>query len=284
MPEYPVAFRCEGDELLAVIHGPEHAKGNVGVLIIVGGPQYRVGSQRQFVLLARHLAKHGSPVMRFDYRGMGDSGGIFAGFEHVETDIRAALDLFQKSVLGVDRFVLWGLCDGASAAAMYAAEDPRVCGLVLVNPWVRTQTGLAQSYLKGYYGKRLASPDFWRKVSSNPRSLIMSLRAFVRNVAVAWGGTSSKDATGGQSRHFLERMLDGMQIFRGQSLVLLSGDDLVATEFKLLLQADRAWAKAFGCPALEKKELPGANHTFSTRDWRSWVEKATSEFVDGFHP
>ncbi|KAB8057318.1 hydrolase 1, exosortase A system-associated, partial [Janthinobacterium violaceinigrum] len=49
------------------------APGPRGVLIVTGGPQYRVGSHRQFVLLARALAAQGVPVLRFDLRGMGDS-------------------------------------------------------------------------------------------------------------------------------------------------------------------------------------------------------------------
>jgi len=52
-----------------------------GVLIVVGGPQYRVGSHRQFLLLSRRLAAEGHPVMRFDYRGMGDASGAMRGFE-----------------------------------------------------------------------------------------------------------------------------------------------------------------------------------------------------------
>ena len=42
-----------------------------GMLIVVGGPQYRAGSHRQFTLLARDVAATGVPTMRFDYRGMG---------------------------------------------------------------------------------------------------------------------------------------------------------------------------------------------------------------------
>ena len=39
------------------------------MVIVVGGPQYRAGSHRQFTLLARHIAAAGYPVLRFDARG-----------------------------------------------------------------------------------------------------------------------------------------------------------------------------------------------------------------------
>ncbi|MEO7385660.1 MAG: hydrolase 1, exosortase A system-associated, partial [Gammaproteobacteria bacterium] len=80
--ERVVTFTCEGDTLIGILH-EALVPATRGVLIVVGGPQYRIGSHRQFVLLARDLARQGIPILRFDYRGMGDSDGRFRGFEHV---------------------------------------------------------------------------------------------------------------------------------------------------------------------------------------------------------
>ena len=52
--EIPVVFNCQDSRLLGILHKPEKP-GRQGVLIVVGGPQTRVGSHRQFVLLARYL-------------------------------------------------------------------------------------------------------------------------------------------------------------------------------------------------------------------------------------
>lgn len=92
--ERPVLFECNGCRLVGIIHGA--GSGDTGVLVIVGGPQYRVGSHRQFLLLARYLAANNVPVMRFDYRGMGDSEGDIRSFESIDDDIRAAIDAFSK--------------------------------------------------------------------------------------------------------------------------------------------------------------------------------------------
>ena len=54
-------FPCEGEELVGIVAEPEAPLGDLGVFVVVGGPQYRVGSHRQFVLLARHLAGLGVP-------------------------------------------------------------------------------------------------------------------------------------------------------------------------------------------------------------------------------
>src|SRR5690349_14351227 len=89
--ERAVFFQCQGEQLVGILSGAEQPATR-GVLILVGGPQYRAGSHRQFTLLARHLAEHGVPSLRFDYRGMGDSGGEVRSFEDVSPDIRCAID------------------------------------------------------------------------------------------------------------------------------------------------------------------------------------------------
>jgi len=89
--EQALVFDCQGEQLIGIIHQGE-SEIRIGVLIVVGGPQYRVGSHRQFLLLARALALHGTPVMRFDVRGMGDSGGEQRFFDQLDDDIRAAVD------------------------------------------------------------------------------------------------------------------------------------------------------------------------------------------------
>jgi exosortase A-associated hydrolase 2 len=141
--EKSIVFPCEQEELAGILHRPEQGS-KVGVLIVVGGPQYRVGSHRQFVQLARFLCAQGVPVFRFDYRGMGDSSGDLLGFQGIDVDIRCAIDTFQYHCNAVTDIVIWGLCDAATAAISYAPRDARVKGLVLVNPWVYSKQGAAR--------------------------------------------------------------------------------------------------------------------------------------------
>src|SRR5690242_8322760 len=128
--ELALTFDCRGQSLVGILSGTGEVAER-GVLVVVGGPQYRVGSHRQFTLLARHLAERGLPALRFDYRGMGDSEGDARTFERVGADIRSAMDRFFASVPGLKDVVIWGLCDAASASLFYAHQDARVSGLVL---------------------------------------------------------------------------------------------------------------------------------------------------------
>ncbi len=163
--EQALTFECGGERLVGIVAVPEQPA-PVGVLIVVGGPQYRAGSHRQFVHLARRLAREGIAAMRFDYRGMGDAGGEARSFEDVSEDIAAAIAAFRRACPAVEQFVLWGLCDAASAALMYidASRDASVAGVVLVNPWVRSEATLAKTRIKHYYARRLLERDFWAKL------------------------------------------------------------------------------------------------------------------------
>ena len=80
--EETTVFACAGEPQVGIMAVPETPE-QIAVVVIVGGPQYRVGSHRQFLLLSRALASAGFAVLRFDYRGMGDSPGKLRDFQAV---------------------------------------------------------------------------------------------------------------------------------------------------------------------------------------------------------
>jgi exosortase A-associated hydrolase 1 len=260
-----------------------------GVVMVVGGPQYRVGSHRQFLLLSRFLAQHGVAVFRFDYRGMGDSEGEISSFEAVDDDIKAAIDTFLTHVPGVQRVMLWGLCDAASAALFYAHQDRRVSHLFLLNPWVRTEAGQAKAYLRHYYLQRVMEKEFWQKLLSGKfdfRASLGSMLGFVRasrqreDIAV---GAVEVPASSQKCRSLPlpERMLEGMNSFDGAVCIVISGDDLTAAEFMDLVNSSKGWRKVLKKKQVGFKFLDEANHTFSTRQWRDQVAQWSLECVKG---
>ena len=269
--ERALGFRCGGDWLVGVASLPATA-GSRGVLVVVGGSQYRAGSHRQFTLLARALAQDGIPAMRFDYRGMGDSEGDTRSFETVGDDLRAAIDAFFAAAPGLREVVLWGLCDGASAAAMYARSDRRVAGLVLLNPWVRTDDGLARTTLRHYYRQRLGERSFWRRLLSGRLDLVRSLKSAIGLVRAALAPASPAPA-------LPERMHASLAAFNGRVMVIIGGADLTGREFCDLAAATPAWKKLLSGPRVTRHELDGADHTFSRRAWRDQVAAWTSAWV-----
>lgn len=276
--EQAFLFDCAGEALPGIIALPHGPSAGCGVLVVVGGPQYRVGSHRQFVLLARHLARNGVPCMRFDYRGMGDASGEARSFEAVGEDIRAALDAFHARVPGLHGVVLWGLCDGASAAAFYAPLDRRVRGLVLLNPWVRTTAGEAGTYLRHYYLRRLFSLAFWKKLAGGGVALGRSLGELGARIAQARGKDAGGDGAAGSAAEqgLPWRLRRALQTAGLPWLAILSGRDYVAREFEQVL-AGEAWRTLL--PAGELFRLPDADHTFSSAPWRDAVAMQTLDWL-----
>jgi exosortase A-associated hydrolase 1 len=292
--ERAIAFGCHDATLYGIVSVPEQVSRR-GVLIVVGGPQYRVGSHRQFTLLARSLAAQGIAAMRFDYRGMGDSDGAVRTFEDVDEDLRAALDGFCGAVPGLDQVVLWGLCDAASAALFYAGQDARVCGLVLLNPWVRTSEGIAKTTLKHYYRDRLLQPELWKKILSGRFDYGAAIGSFTRLLGAASGAkpapsesvAAAPDAPAVVTAPpravanlaLPQRMLDGMTGFGGKVLLILSGADLTAQEFSDMAKRSRAWRAALASSRVTRHTLAAADHTFSRREWRDQVATWTADWT-----
>ncbi len=262
-----------------------HALGSpveVGLVLVVGGPQYRVGSHRQFVLLARTLAAQGIPVFRFDYRGMGDSTGAQRAFGDIEEDIRCAVDAFMSKMPRLRGVVLWGLCDAATANACYANLDHRVFGQIAVNPWVRTEESEARAFIRHYYPKRAMSGSFWRQMASMQYDVISAMRDFLKKLRSSVGlksGTGDADAA-----PLPQRMRDAQIAFSGPAMIVVSGRDLTAKEYLDSVDASTEWQDWLNSATTELRVLEDADHTFSRASWRDQLAAWSAAWIKRSFP
>ena len=274
--ETVLSFNSADSTLIGVLAlPPDDVTGAAtGLIIVVGGPQYRAGSHRQFVLLARSLAAAGHPVLRFDYRGMGDSTGDAQDFLGASADIGAALDAMQVAQPAVKRWVLWGLCDGASAALLYLHQRPdaRVVGLCLLNPWARSTSSLAKTHLKHHYSQRLREKEFWLKLLRGGIAR-KALTELLGNLSAAWRAPTR------QAGSFQDRMADAWLSFPGEILLILSGNDYTAKEFVDYASSNSAWGGAFTRAGVTRIDIDGADHTFSNREHSVTAECHIKSFL-----
>jgi exosortase A-associated hydrolase 1 len=273
MTDIALSFDCAGDNLVGVASVPA-APSARGVVIVVGGPQYRAGSHRQFTLLARALADQGIAALRFDVRGMGDSEGTPRPFEDTGADLDAAISAFMAQVPALREVVLWGLCDGASAAALYAQRDPRVAGLALLNPWVRTEAGAAATTIKHYYRARLFDKAFWQKLASGKFDAGAAVRS-----ALGLAKSALAAAPANCSASLPDQVYAGLAGFKGRLLVMLSGADLTAQEFMDASARTDAWRTLMAHDRVTRHVLAGADHTCSRRDWHDQVAAWTGDWL-----
>lgn len=275
MIEQGVVFDSNGKQLVGIEHLTVEESGGVcdkasnkGVIIVVGGPQTRVGSHRLFVYLARALAIQGITVFRFDYTGAGDSEGEVSKFTDIQGDIDAAVLTFSKRHPKITELALWGLCDAATAILLYLNEYPpqalkslKINQLFLVNPWVRQAHTEAKTYLRSYYIKRFFSKAFWLKVLAGK---VQAKAAFsdIQN----FHQQSQKSNQSDVEADFVSLMLQGLNNFNGQTEILLSGNDLTADEFKLLVKSNKDWREIQAWDKVRQSTIAHADHTFSQRE------------------
>lgn len=261
MNESVINFDCHGDRLIGILHQPLGAQNKIGVVIVVGGPQYRVGSHRQFTIMARAFAAAGYPTLRFDYRGMGDSEGEYLGFRSIDRDISAAVDAIKRETPEIDGVVLWGLCDAASACLIYGGTKKEfVLGKILVNPWIEGATSRAKAYVKHYYIKRIYQKSFWSKLFSASiridRALFELVSSFINSLK-----KESMVRHGGSE--YVKKMFSGLFEAKCPLLMIASEMDLTAQEFLIYSSKMSQWKNKLHWGGFKLIKLPEADHTFS---------------------
>jgi len=138
LTEEPLQFG-EGGRLFGILTLPGMPPHNAQVLpvfvFLSAGMLHRVGPSRLHVRLARKLAQMGFSSLRIDLSGTGDSLGRpgLTNQQSVAADYEEIADVLE-SRLGRLPLVLAGLCSGADNAIRLTLEEPRVVGMVLLDP------------------------------------------------------------------------------------------------------------------------------------------------------
>jgi hypothetical protein len=248
--ETSVVLGEPGERMYGFLTVPAGSPSYPAVLLLDGMGGSSHGPRRMFAILARRLALEGVGVLRFAYRGHGDSEGDSRDVTvtRMRDDAAAAL-AFLRGQPDVDRsrVAIVGMSLGGLVAALVAGAEPDLRAVVL---WA----GVAHN---GSRTEAWLTPE---------RAAQMRERGYYDN-----GGTPMSLAYFEQLRD-----LDGPAVIvrsSGPVLVLHgTADSSVPVEdghrYKEVL-ADRA----------ELVLLDGADHLFSTLAWEEEVLDRTSRFL-----
>ncbi len=152
----PTWFGPEEARLFGVLHVPGDGVARAGVVICPPLGRQHLDTYRGLKLLAQHLCSRGFAVLRFDYRGTGDSTADQCRDSAVEgylESIQTAVDYLRAS--GAQSVALIGLRVGALLAATAAASIEGLDGLILWDPatdgrrYLREQQALYQMTVGG---------------------------------------------------------------------------------------------------------------------------------------
>jgi len=133
----PVTFKNEGQQLVGILHVPDglEAAGSApGIVMFHGFTGHKSETHRLFVTIANALCSSGFVVLRFDFRGSGDSDGEFDDMTvpgEVSDAEKALTFLANLESVDKNRVGVIGLSMGGRVAAILASRDSRVRFTVL---------------------------------------------------------------------------------------------------------------------------------------------------------
>ena len=245
------AFACTGEMLAGTL---DAAPGTTGLLIVSGGNEIRIGAHRGMALLAARLAAGGTPVLRYDRRGIGDSTGENRGFEQSRDDIIAAVAAFRMKAPHLDRIVGFGNCDAATALALFH-ETAGIDALVLANPWTigRSDDLPPAAAIRARYAARLKDPATYLRLLRGG----IDLRKLSRGLAKLSSKPSQDDGSLGAR---LAVMLSGST----PTTVILARRDATAIAY-----ADAMHAVDL---AVDTHWIDTASHSFAPREDQAALE------------
>ena len=142
-----ISFENQGQRLFGMTHSPDTNRRAPAVLMCHGFTGDRVESHFIFVKMARRLADAGFFVMRFDFRGSGESEGDFSDMTIPAEidDARVALAWLRgQPEVDPKRVSLLGLSMGGAVATSLAGEDEDIAGLILWSALARPSMFVSQ--------------------------------------------------------------------------------------------------------------------------------------------
>jgi len=136
----PIVFRNHAQKIFGMLHIPEspHKPPFPALVMLHGFTGHKIEPHQLFVKAARRFASEGIMALRFDFRGCGESEGLFEELtiEGEISDALAALRFVRerKDVRG-DRIGLLGnSLGGAIAASVAGMQEAEIRCLVLWSP------------------------------------------------------------------------------------------------------------------------------------------------------
>jgi len=142
--EEPVTFPCGNLELEGVLYIPDdEEKGSARVVVCHPHPVFG-GSMENMVIqrICGSIADNGARCLRFNFRGVGASGGFHNGGKDEVKDVLSAVK-YMRGGKKTTKVVLAGYSFGASMALLAACKDRAIkkvacvalpCGLFDVSP------------------------------------------------------------------------------------------------------------------------------------------------------
>jgi dienelactone hydrolase len=266
----------EHRSLVGIVARPPapHRSDEPAVVILNTGIVHRVGHHRMYVTLSRELASSGRTVIRFDLSGIGDSESRrdpSASLAAALADIKEVLDWLEKTHR-LSSFILVGLCSGADHAALYAHSDPRVVGLVLMDP---TMPPTARYYFH-YIVQRLRNLRSWISVATGRSGLAALMSAHLRNRVRPTAGLQGLTLQNLQFSPYLAQCYRSVAV---RGIKMLSVFTSVSVRHTYERQLLDAFPETSSLNKLRLEFFPNSDHLFSADHERARLFRVIADWL-----
>jgi len=163
--EKPVTFENCDQQLVGILHIPEGLATEEkapAIAMFHGFTGHKSEAHRLFVKVARKLCEAGFVVLRFDFRGSGDSEGDFEDMTvpGEVSDAKASISFLEEQPwVDKEKIGVIGLSLGGRVAAILTSEDNRIKFAVLYSPALGPLKNKFASLLDDEALKRLESGE-----------------------------------------------------------------------------------------------------------------------------
>lgn len=253
-----ITLENNGEKIFAILHRPLNVKNVPAIVICPGFAGNKCGKFRMFVTLGKELAKQGIAVLRFDYRGAGDSEGEFQDITlegKISDTLKCLHFLAEDSQIDSSRIGILGRSLGGAIAVLTARRFPEIKSLALWAPVFRSDPWR----------------ELWESLKSNKmldkekQDVLKNLPANIPNIAFL-------------TQFFkldLEQELEGL---RQTPLLHIHGeqDRIVKIEHAKDFEKARA-----GVPNSRFVQLPKSDHDFSdSKEQATAIQETAQWFHD----
>lgn len=141
MKSEQVSIPCGEISLEGVLHLPDDTSPYPAAVVCHPHPLYGGDMDNSVVVaVCQALVTCSVATLRFNFRGVGESGGKFGGGVKEREDVKAALDyLVTRREIDTRKLGLVGYSFGGMVAFSVAQEDARVRKLMLVSPMLNEE-------------------------------------------------------------------------------------------------------------------------------------------------
>ncbi len=252
MEQY-VTFSSAGSRIVGALHLPDTRPPWPGAVFCHGFTGHKAESHFLFTRMARSLARAGCAVLRFDFRGSGDSEGDFADMTipgEVEDAKAAIAFLCRRRGVDTTGITLVGLSMGG-LVSVHAATDPRVRRLALLS------AVFYPNRLRRFLTRRLLRQIRQRGSAYIPGMGLRIGREFIETA----GSLDARKAA---------------EAFTGSVLIVHAKDDASVPLDHSLAYFEAFHTQASSC---ELMVLADGGHTYTTEAAEQSVIEAVTEFA-----